>query len=150
MAVSTSAFAEPTQSLAERRLSIIKRSSTGIVLIDLPSEQRPAAAAPAAATATATTNPSTPASTNSGVAGASPTTTGVVSATSTASSASPAKSVEAAAPQPAVLNRFFSTMPAPSGRSLQQARRLDAPDQGVPLPFARPAPVPAAELDTKR
>ena len=144
LAAVSSAYAEPAQSLAERRLSIIKRSSSGIVLIDLPSEQR---AAMVAAGTTPATAPTTAGSATAATA-ASPQPS--AAGTGTTANAAPAKTAEATTPQPAVLNRFFSTMPAPSGRSLQEARRLDAPDQGVLLPFARPTPQPAAEPDAKR
>jgi hypothetical protein len=35
--------------------------------------------------------------------------------------------------------KWLSALPAPSGRSLQAARRLDAPDQGIALPTAATA-----------
>ncbi|OYU43867.1 MAG: hypothetical protein CFE44_16015 [Burkholderiales bacterium PBB4] len=136
--------AEPPQSLAERRLSIIKRNSSGIVLLDLPSDARPAAAASTQPSAPAAATP--PASASAASASTAATPTAVAQGTATTAGATPGT---AAAPQPAVLNRFFSTMPAPSGRSLQDARRLDAPDQGIALPFARTAPQPAAAPDAK-
>lgn len=148
VAAYSSAFAE---SLAERRLSIIKRSSAGIVLLDLPSESRPAAQAPGTASAAALASPTTAVTTDA-AASPKPSTaaTGAVTTSTASASAASAKPAEAAAPQPAVLNRFFSTMPPASGRSLQDARRLDAPDQGVTLPFTRSTPAPAVEPDSKR
>lgn len=147
LALCSSAFAQTSESLAERRLGIIKRTSPGIVLLDLPGEKRPVTAAPAP---TNSPSPSSSAGTSSGAssgATAGPTSTNAPASTT---AATPTKAAEAAAPQPAVLNRIFSALPAPSGRSLQDARRLDAPDQGVPLPFARPTPLPAAEPEVKR
>ncbi|MBC7620043.1 MAG: hypothetical protein H7293_13865 [Candidatus Saccharibacteria bacterium] len=149
MAAFSAAAAEPSQSLAERRLSIIKRTSTGIVLIDLPGEQRPSAAAPAPVVSGTSTTASASAP-SSPSPGATPNAAASVPSSSAPASAAQTKPAEVAAPQPAVLNRFFSSMPAPSGRSLQEARRLDAPDQGIALPFGRPAPLPAAEPEVKR
>ena len=149
MAAVSAASAEPSQSLAERRLSIIKRTSTGIVLIDLPGEQRPSAAAPAPVVSGTSTTASASAS-SSPSPGATANAASGVPSNSAPASAAQTKPADAAAPQPAVLNRFFSSMPAPSGRSLQDARRLDAPDQGIALPFGRPAPLPAAEPEVKR
>lgn len=102
-------FAEPVQTLAEKRLSIIKGTSPGIVLFDF--DNAPRAAAPVATSTSGTTG-----------------------------STSPAVSAPAAAPQPTAASRFFSALPPPSGRSLQSARRLDAPDQGVALPTASTMP----------
>ena len=153
MAAVSAASAEPSQSLAERRLSIIKRTSTGIVLIDLPGEQRPSAAAPARVVSGTSTTASASASSSpspSPSSGATANAASGVPSNSAPASAAQTKPAEAAAPQPAVLNRFFSSMPAPSGRSLQDARRLDAPDQGIALPFGRPAALPAAEPEVKR
>ena len=151
MAAVSAASAEPSQSLAERRLSIIKRTSTGIVLIDLPGEQRPSAAAPApVVSGTSTTASASASSSPSPSPGATANAASGVPSNSAPASAAQTKPADAAAPQPAVLNRFFSSMPAPSGRSLQDARRLDAPDQGIALPFGRPAPLPAAEPEVKR
>ncbi len=60
---------------------------------------------------------------------------------------SPASASAASADQPASQAavaagwrpRWLSALPAPSGKSLQEARRLDAPDQGIPLPTAAAA-----------
>lgn len=59
-------------------------------------------------------------------------------AASSNGSAEARPTIEAAAPtnwRP----RWLSALPAPSGRPLQAARRLDAPDQGIPLPTAASA-----------
>lgn len=39
--------------------------------------------------------------------------------------------------------KWLSNLPPPSGRSLNAARRLDAPDQGIPVPTAASASQPA-------
>jgi hypothetical protein len=48
-----------------------------------------------------------------------------------------------AAPQGTWASRWLSKLPPPSGRSLNDARRLDAPDQGIPVPSAASASQPA-------
>ena len=55
----------------------------------------------------------------------------------------------ATAQEPAIGNRLLNALPPPSGRSLQSARRLDAPDQGVPLRTSRDVPQPQAEPAAK-
>ncbi len=95
--------AEPSQTLAEKRLGIIKGTSSGIVLFDFGSAApRAAASAPAGQVQTSET-----------------------------------KAAVAPAQEPAIGNRLFNALPPPSGKSLQSARRLDAPDQGVPLRTSR-------------
>jgi hypothetical protein len=115
-------YAEPSQSLADKRLSIFKGESKGIVLFGSDAAPRPAASAPA----------------RSGTTG-----TGAVAA---GADATPAEAAQPAATG----SRFLSSLPPPSGRSLQSARRLDAPDQGVALPTARAASQPQAEPAAKR
>jgi hypothetical protein len=92
--------AKPT--LEERRLSVIKGTTPGIVILDLGSARSPEPAA----------------------------------SSNTASGAPPARDEAAPARW---LPKWLSTLPAPSGRPLQAARRLDAPDQGIPLPTAASA-----------
>lgn len=116
MAAQSAAAADSPPSLAEKRLNIIRGNAPGIVLLDLPKEQ-PAVPAPVAP-------PRAPA-TQGGTANA--------AAVAPSDATKPA---EVANPSPPVLNRLFSAMPAPVGRPLRDARRLDAPDQGVPLPVA--------------
>lgn len=92
--------AKPT--LQERRLSVIKGTTPGIVILDLGSAR---GAEPAA---------------SSGIpAGAPP----------ARDEATPTR----------WLPTWLSALPPPSGRPLQAARRLDAPDQGIPLPTAASA-----------
>jgi hypothetical protein len=114
--------AEPTQSLAEKRLSIFKGTAPGIVIVDFDKKPRAPASAP---------NPR---------ASGSATATGTTAATANES----AHSGNAVSQQPSE-SRFLSALPPPSGRSLQSARRLDAPDQGIALPTARSASAPQAE-----
>ncbi len=92
--------AKPT--LEERRLSVIKGTTPGIVILDLGSARSPEPAA----------------------------------SSNTASGAPPARDEAAPARW---LPKWLSTLPAPSGRPLQAARRLDAPDQGIALPTAASA-----------
>ena len=47
-----------------------------------------------------------------------------------------------AAPQGSWASRWLGKLPPPSGRPLNDARRLDAPDQGIPLPTAASASQP--------
>jgi len=47
-----------------------------------------------------------------------------------------------AAPSASWASRWLSKLPLPSGRSLHDARRLDAPDQGIPVPTAASASQP--------
>lgn len=96
--------------LAERRLALTKGTAPGKVLLELKRAETVADAASAPASAAAS---------------------------------APARANGAAAPtatEPPRRGGLFSALPAPSGRPLQAARRLDAPDQGIALPTARPAP----------
>ena len=45
-------------------------------------------------------------------------------------------------PQASWASKWLSRLPPPSGRSLNDARRLDAPDQGIPVPTAASASQP--------
>ena len=111
-------YAEPSQSLAERRLGLIKGTTSGIVLFDFGSAApRTAASAPAGDK-----------------------TTGQAQASETKATA--------AAQEPAIGNQLLNALPPPTGRSLQSARRLDAPDQGVTLRTSRD--VPQTEPAAKR
>ncbi len=126
--------AEPTQSLAEKRLGIIKGTTPGIVIIDFDKKPATTAPAPASTTATAT----------AGNASSTTATTTTTATTAVTTAVDPKASSAMVADQP-IVNRFFSALPPPSGRSLQSARRLDAPDQGIALPTARAASQPQAE-----
>lgn len=108
--------AEPSQSLAEKRLSIFRGTTPGIVIFDFDQAPRGAASAPRNASQAAGTG-----------------------------SAADAKKPEDAPAEPILGSRFLSTLPAPIGRSLQSARRLDAPDQGIAVPTARSASPPQVE-----
>ena len=112
-------YAEPSQSLAERRLGLIKGTTSGIVLFDFGN------AAPRAAA--------------SALAG---------DKTVGQAQTSETKATTAAAQEPAIGNQLLNALPPPTGRSLQSARRLDAPDQGVTLRTSRD--VPQAEPAAKR
>lgn len=92
--------AKPT--LQERRLSVIKGTTPGIVILDLGSAK--------------STEPA---------------------ASSNMPAAAPPARDEAAPAR--WLPKWLSTLPAPSGKPIQAARRLDAPDQGIPLPTAASA-----------
>lgn len=124
--------AEPTQSLAEKRLGIIKGTTPGIVIIDFDKKPATTAPAPASTTATAT-------------AGNASSTTATTTATTAVTTAVDPKASSAIVADQPIVNRLFSALPPPSGRSLQSARRLDAPDQGIALPTARAASQPQAE-----
>lgn len=94
--------AEAKPTLEERRLSVIKGTTPGIVILDLGSAK--------------STEPTASSNTPAGA---------------------PLGRDEAAPAR--WLPKWLSTLPAPSGRPLQAARRLDAPDQGIPLPTAASA-----------
>jgi hypothetical protein len=94
--------AEAKPTLEEKRLSVIKGTTPGIVILDLGSAKSTEPAA----------------------------------SSNTAVGALPARDEAASARW---LPKWLSTLPAPSGRPLQAARRLDAPDQGIPLPTAASA-----------
>ena len=120
------AAAEPPQSLAEKRLGVIKGTTSGIVLFEFAGDA-PRAAAPVPAKPKPATS------------------TGTEIAPSAVSKPSESRPTEAAAYEPPIGNRLFSNLPPPSGRSLQSARRLDAPDQGVPLRTGKDVtPAPSA------
>ncbi len=116
--------AEPNQSLAEKRLSIFKGTAPGIVIFDFDRAPRATASAPRSASD----------ANGAGVG---------------TSAAANAKSPDDAASEQTTRPRFLSALPAPSGRSLQTARRMDAPDQGIALPTARSASHPQAEPDKR-
>ena len=118
--------AEPTQSLAEKRLSIFRGTTPGIVIFDFDKAPRAAASAPRSASASAANGAGD--GTGNG-----------------AGTATDAKNPDVTAAEQPSGSGFFSALPPPSGRSLQSARRLDAPDQGIVLPTARSASQPPAE-----
>lgn len=132
-AAHSSVLAQPSQSLAEKRLGIIKGTTPGIVLFDFgATPPRAAAFAPAPAPA--------------GVG----TSANVGSGTTGQAKPSDTKASDAPAYQPPIGNRLLSNLPPPSGKSLQSARRLDAPDQGIQLRTTRDEPQTPAEPATKR
>ncbi len=100
--------------LAERRLAITKGTAPGKVLLELKRSEPAADAASAAASAALPT-----------AAAPAP--------------GKPATAPAAGAGAPRRSGGLFSALPPPSGRPLQAARKLDAPDQGIALPTARPA-----------
>ena len=112
--------AEPTQSLAEKRLSIFKGTAPGIVIVDFDKAPRAGASAQRSA--------STAHGTGDG-----------------AGTAADSKNHDTTASEQTSGSRFLSALPPPSGRSLQSARRLDAPDQGIAVPTAHSASQPLAE-----
>ena len=112
--------AEPTQSLAEKKLSIFRGTTPGIVIFDFDKAPRGAASAPR--------NASTANGTGDG-----------------AGTAADAKHPDVTPAEQPSGSGVFSALPPPSGRSLQSARRLDAPDQGIVLPTARSASKPPEE-----
>ena len=116
--------AEPTQSLAEKRLSIFKGTAPGIVIVDFDKAPR----AGASAQRSASTAHGTGDGTGDG-----------------AGTATDSKNHDATASEQTSGSRFLSALPPPSGRSLQSARRLDAPDQGIAVPTAHSASQPLAE-----
>lgn len=103
-------------SLAERRLAITKGTAPGKLLIEAPGVTASAAASAAA----------------SGAAAGSATSPVPTSAAAAASGAA----------APARRTGWFSALPPPSGRPLQAARRVDAPDQGIVIKSAQPASAP--------
>jgi len=111
-------LAQAQGSLAERRQAITKGTAPGKVLIEAPTRgdraDRPADAASAA--------PPAGAAVPAGPAGA----------------AGPAMAAPAAPARAGLLSR----LPPPSGRSLADSRRLDAPDQGIVVKPATPASAP--------
>ena len=121
--------AEPSQSLAEKRLSIFRGTTPGIVIMDFGTTPPAAASKPASVSEPKHTETGPEARTGA---------------------AAEANSTGAAAAQPAAAPSFLSALPPPSGRSLQSARRLDAPDQGIVIPTASTTPQPSAEPATKR
>ena len=118
----SSAFAdEPSPSLYARRLGIIKGTSKGVVLWESDKLEH----APAAAIAA-------PAPADSRRAATADSTPG------------------AAAPEPPLKSRFLSPLPPPSGRSMNDARRLGAPGGGIQVPTAhKTASEPQAEPAVK-
>ncbi len=161
------AWAEPpSESLEARRLSIIKGTSKGVVLFDFPAAARPAAAASATTTSTANTDATATAPTNATAPTSATALTNAPAAANATVRVPPAVSALAATPAPtkqaatataalpapapqaeassSLGSRFFSLLPPPSGRSIQSAKRLNAPDQGIAIPTAQSVSEPAA------
>lgn len=115
LASQSSVFAqEPSQSLYERRMGLIKGTSPGIVIYDPEKSQPPATPATPATTGT----PATP-------------------APSSAKSETDSKSADPAVSQAPAKPGALSMRQLPSGRSLRDASHLGAVDGGIPVPTGR-------------
>ncbi|MBC7916230.1 MAG: hypothetical protein H7Y28_00330 [Rhodoferax sp.] len=111
---------ERSQSLQERRLGLIKGTSKGVVIYEFGKSEPATPPAPTHANAAANAEP-----------------------------AAKPSSATATAPQAPTTSGFLNALPPPSGRSLNAARRLDAPDQGLAIPTARDAAKAQTEPPSK-
>jgi len=109
---------ERSQSLYEKRLSMIRGTSPGIVIYGAEKS-----AAPASAPATAP----------------------VAAAAASTKAQAESKPTAEGVPEASSKSGFLTAIQPPSGRSMSNARRLGTGDEGIRVPTARTALQPAAD-----